>query len=530
MLRNLCIHPPARLAGGIALILSSLACGTSQKAIDSTSPPGPEREFRAAWVATVVNIDWPSAPGLSTAQQQAEGIRILDSAAALRLNAIVLQVRPQCDALYRSSLEPWSYYLTGTQGKPPDPYYDPLEFWVAEAHKRGLELHAWFNPYRAHLPRGGEVTDSSIVRRLPGLARLLPDGTYWLDPADPRTQNHSAAVIMDVVLRYDIDGVQFDDYFYPYGDTAFPDEESWRNYQAGGGSLTRDDWRREAVNTFIERIYREIKGTKPRVKFGLSPFGIWRPGYPPSIAGFDQYSRLYADARLWLNKGWIDYWAPQLYWPVNRIAQSFPVLLGWWEKENTRGRHIWPGLYTSTMTDERGVDEVQNEVMIIRGMVPDGPGHIHFSMKALLKDSTTLRTALRSGPYRSSALVPTSPWLDDSPPPPPICSAISRGDSIDIAWSHPEAPDVFHWVLYLNYGGRWEYEIHPNGTASRTIPLLRMGPSPPSGERGGENSPAIERLVQVRVSAVDRLGNESARADPLPDGGATSSATSTGRQ
>jgi len=288
------------------------------------------REFRAAWIASVANINWPSKAGLSTEKQKAEAIELLNRLKDHNYNAAILQIRPQCDALYKSDLEPWSYYLTGEQGKAPDPYYDPLEFWIEQAHNRGIELHAWFNPYRAHHVSGGEVTENSIVKTKPELVVKLKTGYYWMDPANPKTQDHSYNVVMDVVRRYDIDGVHFDDYFYPYPsynkDEDFPDNNSWKKYLENGGSLSRGDWRRESVNIFIERLYKGIKREKHHVKFGLSPFGIWRPHYPESIRGFDQYEKLYADARLWLNEGWIDYFTPQLYWTINKIPQSFPVL------------------------------------------------------------------------------------------------------------------------------------------------------------------------------------------------------------
>ena len=310
------------------------SCSSSRKAVNEVAQagtPGVAREFRAAWVATVANISWPSKPGLSTEQQQQEAIAQLDFLKAHHFNAVIFQVRPQADALYKSSLEPWSYYLTGIQGKAPAPYYDPLAFWVEAAHERGLELHVWLNPYRAHHVAGGEVSDSSIVKRRPALMLKLKQGYWWFDPSLEGTQDHGVAVVMDLVKRYDIDGVHFDDYFYPYpsynGNEDFPDSTSWKKYLADGGKLSRGDWRRESVNTFIHRLYKEIKSEKKHVKFGLSPFGIWRPGYPESVSGFDQYEQLYADARLWLNKGWIDYFSPQLYWPINRPTQSFPVLM-----------------------------------------------------------------------------------------------------------------------------------------------------------------------------------------------------------
>ncbi|KAF5275472.1 hypothetical protein FQR65_LT16646 [Abscondita terminalis] len=259
--------------------------------------PQVPREFRAAWVASVANINWPSKNNLSTEEQKQEAISLLDFLKSNRFNAVIFQVRPAADALYKSEYEPWSVFLTGQQGKAPYPYYDPLEFWVEEAHKRGLELHVWLNALSCTSQR----------------------------------------------KRY---GVHFDDYFYPYaeynGGQDFPDTESWNAYVKSGGKLTRADWRRNSVNTFIERIYKEIKAEKNHVKFGISPFGIWKPGYPAGIQGSSQYDQLYADAKLWLNKGWIDYFAPQLYWPIEPAKQSFTTLLRWWESENTLGRHVWP--------------------------------------------------------------------------------------------------------------------------------------------------------------------------------------------
>ncbi|MEI9810180.1 MAG: family 10 glycosylhydrolase [Bacteroidota bacterium] len=365
----------------IGLLIFLSACSASKKnaAEDiSQKPPQAAREFRAAWIATVANINWPSKPGLSTDQQKQEAITLLDFLQKNNFNAAILQVRPQCDALYKSDLEPWSYFLTGEQGKAPAPYYDPLEFWIEEAHNRGLELHVWLNPYRAHHKDGKEITGQSIVKRHPELVVYLKEGYWWLDPSLKGTQDHSAAVVMDLVNRYDIDGVHFDDYFYPYPSynlgADFPDSVSWNAYRQSGGKLSRGDWRRESVNVFIERLYKEIKAAKPYVKFGLSPFGIWRPGYPESIGGFDQYDQLYADARLWLNKGWIDYFTPQLYWPINRTLQSFPVLLGWWEGENLKKRHLWPGISVGRDTSAKNVNEILSQIMIDRGMTPASKG------------------------------------------------------------------------------------------------------------------------------------------------------------
>ena len=497
-----------------SVLLLFASCSSSYKSDSSGQKsldrPHADREFRGVWVATVSNIDWPSKPGLSVEDQQKEARVILDSVVALHMNAVVFQVRPHCDAMYASSLEPWSSYLTGTQGKAPEPFYDPLQFWVEEAHNRGLELHAWFNPYRALLPRGGEASEQSLVKRRPDLAKKLRDGTYWLDPSKQDVQDHSYAVVMDVVKRYDVDGIHFDDYFYPYGDGSFPDSDSWDAYKKNGGSLAREDWRRDAVNTFIHRVYEGIKKEKKYVKFGLSPFGIWRPGYPASISGFDQYNGLYADAKLWLNNGWVDYWTPQLYWPVNQIPQSFPVLLGWWARENTQGRNLWPGMIVGRSSNEKGTDEIINQIMIERGFVPEAPGHVHFSMKAFLRDSSVLNAGLKNGPYKREAIVPPSPWLDNVAPAAPGLQTEVGKDTIRISWSHDNRSDVFRYVVYYNYGKAWEYTLRNRNDNAAAIPLTRvLREQPRARQRDAVVKETTENLARIAVTAVDRVGNES---------------------
>lgn len=476
--------------------------------------PNAEREFRGVWVATVANIDWPSKPGLSTEEQKREALAILDTVAALHMNAVVFQVRPHADAMYDSKIEPWSYYLTGLQGKAPEPYYDPLTFWVEESHKRGLELHAWFNPYRAFMPRGGDVSEKSIVKTRPDLAKKLSNGTYWLDPAKKEVQDISFNVIMDVVKRYDVDGIHFDDYFYPYpsGNAGFPDDDSWAEYTKSGGSMARDDWRRAAVNSLIERVHDGIKKEKSHVKFGISPFGIGKPGDPPSIQGFDQKNGLYADARLWFTKGWIDYWTPQLYWPINQIPQSFPVLLGWWTRENVNNLHLWPGMIIGRMTSEKGADEIINQIMIERGFVPDGPGHVHFSMKAFMRDSSFLNSALINGPYQKMALVPPTPWLDDkAPAAPSVTAAVTNDSLLTLSWSHENASDVFRWVVYYQYDRTWDYAIVSSQERTLVVPAARVIRDRPRLRQGDTNyQTRTDALLNIAVSAVDRMGNESA--------------------
>ncbi len=366
-------------------------------------------EFRAAWVATVANIDWPSKPGLSVRRQKRELIEMLDMAQELGLNALVFQIRPHADALYRSELEPWSPYLTGRMGRAPRPAYDPLEMILEEGHKRGIEIHAWLNPYRAgHPDYKGPYPDNHVSKTMPDAVYKLGDsGMWWIDPAHPEARAHTLAVIEDVLTRYDIDGIHFDDYFYPYPsylkdfpEGEFPDGELYAAYQKDGGELSRDDWRRDQVNTLVREIHDLIERVKPEVRFGISPFGLYRPGFPSFIQGFDQYDQLYADVRLWLTEGWVDYLAPQLYWPIEKPAQSFTALLRWWHENNPKGRDIYAGLYTSRLlADKPGYrdTEIPLQVEWSRLLTPEGlqPGHIHFSIKALQQNPGGLVEKLR---------------------------------------------------------------------------------------------------------------------------------------
>lgn len=494
-------------------MLSFFGCSTKVLNEEKSKKPYVQREFRAAWIATVDNINWPSEPGLPVETQKKEAIVLLDLLEKNNYNAVIFQARPQADALYKSELEPWSYYLTGKQGEEPVPFYDPLEFWIKEAHSRGIELHVWLNPYRAHHIKGKEITKHSIVKKHPEISLELSSGYWWFDPSHPKTQDHSYNVVMDILDRYDVDGVHFDDYFYPYpsyhtGD--FPDSLTWKKYKNEGGKLSRGDWRRDNVNKFVKRIYEGIKKEKPYVKFGLSPFGIWRPNNPQSIKGFDQYDKLYADAKLWLNEGWIDYWTPQLYWTINDVDQSFPVLLGWWKSENSKKRHLWPGLNIAS-----GSDETINQIMITRGMFPENPGNIHWSIAPLVNDSTMGPELLKTA-YKDQALVPSFPWLDNSAPAAPQVKTQIDKDTLNIKISHSNSQDVFKWVVQHKYGSNGSYTILPSGKNTYKLPVYRINQWLLNKARKSENLPRkgiISLLNEIKVSAVDRNGNESTYVD-----------------
>ena len=457
-------------------------------------PPILDREFRGVWIATAANIDWPSKPGLSTAQQKAELVSLLNRAADLKLNAIIFQVRPACDALYESKIEPWSEYLTGAMGKAPEPFYDPLAFAIQEAHKRGMELHAWFNPYRAlHKSHVGNISAGHISKTHPELVRSY--GEYlWLDPGEREVQEYSLRVVMDVVKRYDIDGVQFDDYFYPDPSGVnrdFPDEASWRKY-GSAGKLTRGDWRRENVNAFISRVYSSIKAAKPWVKFGIAPFGIWRPGDPPQITGSDAYNKLYADSRKWLVNGWVDYFSPQLYWRIEQKEQSFPVLLNWWAQQNVRHRNLWPGISTAyNISQEWKAGEIPDQIRLMRKQA-GADGYIFYNASSLLTNSPrgsalqhTLQTTLNPQP----ALVPASPWLGDTRPAKPVLSAADISNGLRLDWNAgTNASSIRWWVVQTKSFGNWKTEILPRETTSQNL----------NG-----------RPEALAVTAVDRVGYAS---------------------
>lgn len=427
-------------------------------------PPAPMREFRAAWVATVGNIDWPSKPGLPVEQQKAELRLILDKAVELRLNAIIFQVRPSCDALYKSDIEPWSEYLTGKMGKAPAPNYDPLKYAVDEAHARGLELHAWFNPYRAGHPNAkSPISSGHVSRKHPSMVRKY--GKYlWLDPSDPAVQNYTTRVILDVVKRYDIDGVHLDDYFYPYkeknarGETLeFPDERNWRAYQKRGGKLDRSEWRRGHVNKLMERLGKEIKAQKKWVKFGISPFGIWRPGHPPQIKGLDAYEQLYADARLWLAKGWVDYLAPQLYWAIAPPEQSYPVLLDWWHGQNEMKRAIFPGSALTRVGNLWKAEEIVRQFQLARKSPT--PGYICWNMTSLMKNPDDLQRKLVQSINSVPALVPRFEWIPGAAPAKPDLLVNPTGTDRLVSWK--SRGQVFLWVVQTKHGGSWRTEIVP---------------------------------------------------------------------
>lgn len=460
-------------------------------ATPTTANVSHQREFRGAWVTTAWNNDWPSLSGPFTERQKSELINLVNLLRVLRFNAMILQVRTEGDALYASELEPWSAWLTSTQGQAPEPYYDPLEFAIAECHKGSIEFHAWFNPYRA------KTSIKSGPNASPHIAVTNPELVYqwgnqlWMDPGSKIVQDRVYNVIMDVVRRYDIDAVHLDDYFYPYpiqGQT-FPDDQTYAAYRATGGQLSLGDWRRENVNKMVFRLYEGIKAIKPHVKFGISPFGIYRPGQPPGINGLDAYNVLYADAKKWLEEGWVDYIAPQLYWRIDQAAQSYPVLLKWWTENNPRRRHIYVGNNISQLDGKTWKnEEIQQQVAITRNLASEmSLGNMFYSISSINKNREGIAESFYTSLYADPAIPPTMSWKNGTAPPPPTGLKVNNSK---VSWDPGDPQKIRSWTLYREIGNSWK--LHQILPVETTFAVTNF-------QEGGKYA----------LAAVDRLGNES---------------------
>jgi uncharacterized lipoprotein YddW (UPF0748 family) len=421
----------------------------------------PKYEFRAVWVATVENIDWPSSRKLTTDQQKAEFIKMLDMHKRNGMNAIMMQIRPVSDAFYPSQYEPWSEYLNGKQGLPPQPYYDPLQFMITETHKRGMEFHAWINPYRAVF----NVKRSSVAPS--HITRIKPDWfftygtTKYFDPGIPDGQQFVVNVVRDIVKRYEIDAIHMDDYFYPYkiGTQDFPDENSYRKY---GKGLTKDDWRRSNTDSIIKHLREAILETNPSVKFGISPFGVWRnqskdPRGSDSKAGVTNYDDLYADILLWLEKGWIDYVTPQLYREMYDRLIAFDKLTDWWGA-NAYGKHVYigHGIYRAweNSVNSKGwknPNEIPLEINHLRKN-PNVQGSVYFSSKSFEKNPNGWNDSLQNNYYAKPAIVPPMPWVDTTKPSRPVVNnAKIKYDvnTVTLAFKNTKS-DVRNYAVYYS--------------------------------------------------------------------------------
>ncbi|MFO8029168.1 MAG: family 10 glycosylhydrolase [Cyclonatronaceae bacterium] len=464
--------------------------------------PETPRELRAVWIATVSNIDWPSERGIPVHQQKAELRAMFDRIAMLNMNTVIFQVRTATDALYASELEPWSEYLTGEQGKAPEPFYDPLAFAIEEAHKRGLELHAWINPFRSRHPSArSELADNHLSKRHPEL--VVEYGRHlWMDPGHPESSEWSLNVVRDIIRRYDVDAIHVDDYFYPYRERDaddnlidFPDSASYAAYVAEHGHMDRGDWRRQNVDTFMKRLHEVIKEEDPVVRFGVSPIGLWRPDHQgDDIQGFDAYEQIYADARKWFRNGWLDYFAPQLYWPMEQEGQKYQVLVDWWHEQNLEDRHFWPGNFTNRVgygSETWPVSEITGQIELTRASEA-ATGNIHFSMRVLMRNPDNLVDSLMYL-YREPALVPATTWISDQPPEKPKISVNWFLDEPHLELYPGSEAAPWLYTVKTRYGEDWHTQLVPGWRQTALLDVARDG----------------ARLSAIAVTAVDRLGVES---------------------
>jgi len=371
-------------------------------------------EFRGVFMATVTNIDWPRSSRQGTSVQRAELIDYVNTLASVNMNAVMFQARTTGDAFYQSTIEPWSKYLTGKQGLAPDPLWDPLETLIKEAYTQGIEVHAWLNPYRANMaPNWDGLAPNHVANVLRQYA--YPYGKYlWMDPGADAVVEHLLNVTRDIVTRYEINGIHMDDYFYPYphGSKPFPDDTTYSKYLQKGGSLSKDNWRRQNVNNMIVRISKMIKTIRPGCIFSISPFGLYRPGQPggmpPPLTGFDPYSQIYADSKLWLEQGWVDFLAPQLYWAINSTGQSYPMILDWWLQNNPARKNIYAatGVHKVANSNNWPMEEIVQQVSLSRDTkryVQMSMGNIHFSAKYFRDNLKGIRDTFKSRVYTRKA-------------------------------------------------------------------------------------------------------------------------------
>jgi uncharacterized lipoprotein YddW (UPF0748 family) len=478
--------------------------------------PDPKREFRGVWIATVENIDWPSSQKLTTEQQKAELVGQLNAHQQTGINAVMFQVRPAADAFYAKSREPWSKWLTGKQGKAPDPIYDPLDFAIKEAHKRNIELHAWFNPYRA-------TNDGNFAALSPShITKIRPDwffvygGIKLFNPGIPEVRDYIVKVILDVVDNYDIDGVHMDDYFYPYqiDGQHINDADAFKTY--GGSYIDIRDWRRHNVDTLIHMLSDSIHKHKPRVKFGISPFGIWA-NKAQNVEGSDthggsSYYELFADSRKWIKEGWLDYINPQLYWPIDDRSAAFNKLLDWWS-DNTYNRHLYIGMAAYRINERRkgkfkDPAQMPKQIQYLRDN-PRVQGSVYFSSKSLLNNPLGFTDSLKEYYYRNPALPPVMLWLDSIPPNAPqnVTTAIGI-KGVTVRWATPllakDKEPVYGYVVY-----RFDGEEKVDLTDPEHILHIQYNDTPYFTDTTAKKG----RTYLYVVTALDRLKNES---DPSP--------------
>ncbi|QEK52438.1 family 10 glycosylhydrolase [Pedobacter aquae] len=486
--------------------------------VQSQMVSGPKREFRGVWIATVVNIDWPSKAGLSTAQQKDELMNILDQHQKQGLNAVFFQVRPASDALYAKGTEPWSIWLTGTQGKAPEPFYDPLDFAIKECHKRGMELHAWFNPYRATFDSQFDKLHKNHITNLKPDWFITYGGKKLFNPGLPDVRAYITQVIMNVVRNYDVDGIHFDDYFYPYGvkGQTIDDTEAYIAYNNGIKDIA--DWRRDNVDKLIKMVSDSIRTEKKHVKFGISPFGIWKNKKQDpegsETNGGDSYYGLFADSRKWAKEGWVDYINPQIYWAFSTMAAPYNKLVDWWSN-NAYGRHLYIGQGAYRLSDNKDIgwrNPTQMPSQLIYNRLNNRvQGSVYFSSKSLNTNLKGISDTLKNNYYKYPSLPPVMLWLDSiSPNRPENLLAVQTNKSVLLSWNLPsKAKDgdaAYGFTIY-----RFEDNEPLDIDKASAIKKVFFG-----AITSWEDQDIIKgKKYTYVVTALDRLKNESEHAIPV---------------
>jgi uncharacterized lipoprotein YddW (UPF0748 family) len=469
----------------------------------------PKRELRAAWIATVANIDWPSKKGLNAQEQQVEYVKLLDHLKSVGMNAVIVQVRPVADALYPSSYEPWSEYLSGTQGQSSLPYYNPLSFMIEQARQRGLEFHAWFNPYRASMKEDFVHAANHPIQQHPEWF-VQYGGKWYYDPGHPEGREFVLQSIMETIKHYDLDAVHFDDYFYPYrvANQEFPDSISYAAFGQEAFSQ-KDDWRRNNVDYFVEELSRRIKQEKPHVKFGISPFGVWRnqdqdPEGSATRAGVTNYDDLYADVLKWLREGWIDYVTPQIYWHIGFERAEYKTLVEWWSR-HSYGRHLYIGQAAYRMGEKGWEDpfEIMNQISFNRGF-PQVHGSMYFSAKSFLMDKDSVSHKVGSL-YAHKALVPVMDWIKAEAPVAPEFLEISgsQGAGVKLEWKDVSPGNSAYYVIY-RFKEDEELDIE---NSAHILDIVQRKPYATQAWVDLKTDKRSE--YTYLVTAVDRLNNES---------------------
>jgi uncharacterized lipoprotein YddW (UPF0748 family) len=501
-----------RIAVAVALLITVMAI--AQEA--------PKREFRGAWLHIIGQGQYAKMTPSETQDYLRDQLNNLDKAG---VNAIIWQVRPQADAAYVSELEPWSRWITGEAGKAPDPVWDPLQFMIDECHNRGMELHAWINPYRVTSGPNDQPAEGHIYYKHPEWFLKYADGKLYFDPALPESRDFINLVVRDMLTRYDLDAIHMDDYFYPYPvkDVEFTDTASFARYGVGWGD--KGDWRRHNVDMLIEQLHNTIQSTKPWVRFGISPFGIWRNKKNDSNGsetnGFECYDGLYADCPKWTAMGWVDYMVPQLYWELEHKAASDLVLSYWWNN-HANGRHMYYGQAVRNVMDHRDIPDTLNPTQLnhkieLMRELPNVHGVTWWPGYDVAKNYKGVLDSLSNNQMSTKALCPAVTWLDNEPPAAVQNLRFNRGvNQTALEWDVPSTTDPMQeTVRYVVYGFKEGDEINLDDAkaivAVTNVPHITVS-KPLWPNKGKRAKPKGTTYV---VTALDRCNNESNGCKPV---------------